>query len=248
MAAGGSALANPEGPREAPSALQVCLNGLGLHRTVTDLCIFGLGTPAPHPPREAPASPGARFSMFGGARGADAAAVDDIAVDADDVESQLHEFWSECIVPNWATFTQAIEESRVSFGINGSIFCRLWREGLPERARQLLWPLALGNEHKVTEELFEICCRQSRATGGGMESSSLWQLSSSLMSSLELDIQRTVDESHLSGVLRRRPNMKRDMLMVLEAFAQYRCARPGTGPAAGVPPMGRVRPVAARLG
>lgn len=165
------------------------------------------------------ASPQTRFSMFGVR---DAAVDDDVAVDASDIEYQLHEFWSECVVPNWSTFTKTIEESKVSFGINGSIFCRLWREGLPDKARQLLWPLALGNELKVTEELFDICCKQSKAKSGSIEKSSIWQLSSSLMSSLELDIQRTVDESHLSRVLKSRPHMKGDMLMVLEAFAQYR--------------------------
>ena len=156
-------------------------------------------------------------------RGRDSNGAESRALFTGEFEYELCEFWVGCIVPNWSLFVGATNENKMTCARSPySGVGRLWREGLPENARQYLWPLALGNELKITEELFDICCKQSRRNSSDIELSSLWQLTSSLLSSMELDIQRTVDESHLSPTLKGRANMKRDMLMVLEAFAQYR--------------------------
>lgn len=145
------------------------------------------------------------------------------------LNNDLHHFWANRVVPNWQILSSKTKKEneresllcrmRVSKNRANSAIYLLWCEGLPATARQFLWPLAIGNELKITEELFEICSRQTKTR---TESESLWQLHSSLLSSLEMDIQRTVEESHLSHVLQRKPNMKSDMLTVLEGFARYR--------------------------
>lgn len=38
---------------------------------------------------------------------------------------------------------------------------RLWRQGLPPRVREVLWPLAIGNVLRITPELFEIHKQQA---------------------------------------------------------------------------------------
>lgn len=53
---------------------------------------------------------------------------------------------------------------------------RLWRQGLPPRVRELLWPLAIGNVLRITPELFEIHKRRAmdaRRAGQGVASGML---------------------------------------------------------------------------
>jgi hypothetical protein len=52
-------------------------------------------------------------------------------------------------------------EERLTFPIKTQLLNRLWRMGLPDKARRVLWGLAMGNKIEMTKELYQMYKKQA---------------------------------------------------------------------------------------
>nr|CEL65076.1 TPA: hypothetical protein BN1204_009350 [Neospora caninum Liverpool] len=92
--------------------------------------------------------------------------------------SRLTSIWQEELLPSWAPGTPPSDRVKA-----------FWRQGVPPKIREILWPRAIGNALRVTRDLFQInlekarrCRRQAEAKRES-EHTRCWQASSSSLSS-----------------------------------------------------------------